>query len=138
MRSSCPGQQGAVHGVRETISHLLFPGLLRNEKNLSQLEVASMDTETLPGKIEITGEKIEAAFEKNWNVIVWDDPINLMSYVVFVFIKVLAFTKEKAARHMLEVHHQGKSRVATEAREKAELYHQQLQAHGLSVTIEKA
>ena len=109
-----------------------------------------MDTETLPGKIEITGEKIEAAFEKNWNVIVWDepqfpwvvivwnDPINLMSYVVFVFIKVLAFTKEKAARHMLEVHHQGKSRVATEAREKAELYHQQLQAHGLSVTIEKA
>ncbi len=97
-----------------------------------------MDTETLPGKIEITGEKIEAAFERNWNVIVWDDPINLMSYVVFVFRKVLAFTKEKAARHMLEVHHHGKSHVATEAREKAELYHQQLQAHGLSVTIEKA
>ncbi len=97
-----------------------------------------MDTETLPGTIEITGEKIEAAFEKNWKVIVWNDPINLMSYVVFIFMKVLAFTKEKAARHMLEVHHQGKSCVATEAREKAELYHQQLQAHGLSVTIEKA
>src|SRR5437879_4457593 len=100
--------------------------------------VSFMSIETLPELDEKTEEKVKEAFEKNWNVIVWDDPINLMSYVVFVFIKVLAFTKEKAARHMLEVHHQGKSRVATEAREKAELYHQQLQAHGLSVTIEKA
>src|SRR5713226_10680931 len=130
MRSCCAGQQSAVHGVRETISHVLFGRLLRDEKNLSQLEVASMDTETLPGTIEITGEKIEAAFEKNWNVIVWNDPVNLMSYVVFVFMKVLAFTKEKAARHMLEVHRLGKSVVATESREKAELYHQQIQAHG--------
>jgi ATP-dependent Clp protease adaptor protein ClpS len=97
-----------------------------------------MDTETLPAPIEITGEKVEEAFEKSWNVIVWNDPVNLMTYVVFVFMKVLAFTKEKATRHMLEVHQQGKSIVATETREKAELYHQQIQAHGLMVTIEKA
>src|SRR6266446_8691574 len=97
-----------------------------------------MAVETLPPPVEITEEKIKEAFEKNWNVIVWNDPVNLMSYVVFVFMKVLALTKEKAARHMLEVHHQGKSCVATEGREKAELYHQQLQAHGLSVTIERA
>jgi ATP-dependent Clp protease adaptor protein ClpS len=97
-----------------------------------------MSTETLPELDEKTGEKVKSAFEKNWNVIVWNDPINLMSYVVFVFMTVLAFNREKATRHMLEVHQQGKSLVATETREKAELYHQQIQAHGLSVTIEQA
>ncbi len=95
-----------------------------------------MATETLPAPVEITQEKIKEAFEKNWNVIVWNDPVNLMSYVVFVFMKVLAFTKEKAAKHMLEVHNLGKSVVATESREKAEFYYQQIQAHGLSVTLE--
>ena len=93
--------------------------------------------ETLPEIKEDAKEKIEEAFEKGWNVIVWNDPINLMTYVVFVFMKVLAFTKEKATKHMLEVHQKGKSIVATETREKAELYHQQIQAHGLMVTIEQ-
>lgn len=93
--------------------------------------------ETLPEITEDAKEKIEEAFEKGWNVIVWNDPINLMTYVVFVFMKVLAFTKQKATKHMLEVHQKGKSIVATETREKAELYHQQIQAHGLMVTVEK-
>lgn len=97
-----------------------------------------METETLPEIIDDTKEKVENAFEKNWSVIVWNDPVNLMNYVVFVFMKVLAFPKEKATKHMLEVHQQGKSCVATETREKAELYHQQLQGFGLSVTIEQS
>jgi ATP-dependent Clp protease adaptor protein ClpS len=95
-----------------------------------------MAIETLPDTLEETKEKVENAFEKNWNVIVWNDPINLMNYVVFVFMKVLAFPKEKATKHMLEVHYDGKSCVATETREKAELYHQQLQGYGLTVTLE--
>ena len=97
-----------------------------------------METETLPDVTERTKEKVENAFEKNWNVIVWNDPINLMTYVVFVFMKVLAFPKEKATKHMLEVHNNGKSCVATETREKAELYFQQLQGYGLTVTIEQS
>jgi len=96
-----------------------------------------MSIETLPGLDEKTDTKIKDAFERNWTVIVWNDPVNLMNYVVFVFMRVLAFNKEKATKHMMEVHQQGKSVVAMETREKAELYHQQLQAHGLSVTIEK-
>jgi len=91
----------------------------------------------LPDTIESTKERVEEAFEKSWSVIVWNDPVNLMSFVVFVFMKVLGFPKEKATKHMLEVHHQGKSCVATETREKAEFYHQQLQAFGLNVTIEQ-
>jgi len=96
-----------------------------------------MNIEAPPQVDEKTQEKVKEAFEKNWNVIVWNDPVNLMSYVVLVFMKVLALTREKATKHMLEVHHQGKSVVATETRERAELYHQQIQAHGLSVTIEQ-
>jgi ATP-dependent Clp protease adaptor protein ClpS len=96
-----------------------------------------MTTETLPATEEKTKEKVEEAFEKNWNVIVWNDPVNLMSYVVFVFMRVLGFNKEKATKHMLEVHRHGKSLVANETREKAELYHEQIQAHGLIVTIEQ-
>lgn len=81
-------------------------------------------------------EKIQNAFDKCWNVIVWNDPINQMSYVVHVFMRVLGFNKEKATQHMLEVHHKGKSLVASETRERAEFYHQQIQAFGLNVTIE--
>jgi len=96
-----------------------------------------MDTETLPKPADVTEEKVESAFEKGWNVLVWNDPVNLMSYVVFVFMKVLGFTKEKATKHMLEVHQQGKSCVVRETREKAEHYYQQLQAFGLTTTMEK-
>ena len=97
-----------------------------------------MSIEVSPELDESTETKVKDACEKHWNVIVWNDPVNLMSYVTFVLMRVLAFTKEKATRHMLEVHHQGKSVVATETRERAELFHQQIQAHGLSVTIEQS
>ena len=97
-----------------------------------------MTTETLPGTQEETKSKVQDAFEKTWNVLVWNDPVNLMSYVVFVFMRVLGFPKEKATRHMLEVHQKGKSCVVTDTREKAELYHQQLQAFGLTVTLEQS
>ncbi len=97
-----------------------------------------MSVETLPEVDEKTKEKVKDAFAKGWHLIVWYDPVNLMNYVVFVFMRVLGFSKEKATKHMLEVHHQGKSLVATETREKAELYHQQIQSHGLKVTLEKA
>ena len=52
------------------------------------------------------------AFAKGWRVLVWNDPVNLMSYVVFVFQKVLGFDQPKAKKHMLEVHEQGRSMVA--------------------------
>ena len=97
-----------------------------------------METETLPDVSEHTKEKVENAFEKNWNVIVWNDPINLMTYVVFVFMKVLAFPKEKATKHMLEVHNNGKSVLARESMEKAEYYVHQLQMYCLHATMEKA
>ena len=77
------------------------------------------------------------AFAKGWQVLVWNDPVNLMSYVVFVFQKVLGFDEGKAKKHMLEVHEQGRSVVAKETREKAELLCLRLQAFGLKSTLEE-
>ncbi len=85
-----------------------------------------------------TREKTQAHHDPGWEVIVWNDPVNLMSYVVHVFRQVLGFSTAKARQHMLEVHQQGKSCVARESREKAELYWQQLQIRGLKTTIERS
>lgn len=72
-----------------------------------------------------------------WKVIVWNDPINLMSYVAFVFQKLFGFNKEKATRLMLQVHHEGKAVVSSGNKEKAELDVYRLHEHGLWATMEQ-
>ena len=84
------------------------------------------------------GTDFSEAFAKGWQVLVWNDPVNLMSYVVFVFQKVFGFDERKAKKHMLEVHEQGCSVVARETREKAELFCLRLQTFGLKSTLEEA
>ena len=78
------------------------------------------------------------ANDRPWVVIVWNDPINLMAYVTFVFQKLFGYSKEKAEIHMMEVHQKGRSIVWTGARERAEGYVQQLQGHLLLTTLEKS
>ena len=82
--------------------------------------------------------KIKDATETPWNVVVHNDPINLMEYVARVFMAVFAFSRQKAEVHMLEVHQKGRSIVLTGARERAELFVQQLHTYLLLATIEKA
>ena len=77
------------------------------------------------------------AIDKPWKVIVWDDPINLMSYVTFVFRKVFGYSEAKAQRLMMEVHVEGRSVVSSGAREKAELDVFRLHEHGLWATLEQ-
>ena len=72
-----------------------------------------------------------------WKVIVWNDPINLMSYVAFVFRKLFGFTEEKANKLMLQVHHEGKAVVSSGTKEKAELDVFRLHEHGLWATMEQ-
>ena len=72
-----------------------------------------------------------------WKVIVWDDPINLMSYVTFVFRKVFGYSEEKAHQLMMEVHVEGRSVVSSGTREKAELDVFRLHEHGLWATLEQ-
>jgi ATP-dependent Clp protease adaptor protein ClpS len=79
----------------------------------------------------------ERSVASPWNVIVHNDPVNLMSYVTMVFQRVLGFTKDRATRHMLEVHHQGRSLVWSGAREQAEAIVEQLHGYLLLATLEQ-
>jgi ATP-dependent Clp protease adaptor protein ClpS len=72
-----------------------------------------------------------------WQVVVHNDPVNLMSYVTMVFQKVFGLTRENAERHMLEVHQQGRSILWSGMRERAELYVQQLHGYLLLATLER-
>ena len=72
-----------------------------------------------------------------WQVVVHNDPVNLMSYVTMVFERVFGYPREKAERHMLEVHHKGRSILWSGMRERAELYVQQLHGYLLLATLEK-
>ena len=72
-----------------------------------------------------------------WIVIVWNDPVNLMSYVTFVLQKLFGYSNEKATELMLDVHHKGKAVVSSGTREKAELDVFRLHEHGLWATMEQ-
>ncbi|HEY5742334.1 MAG TPA: ATP-dependent Clp protease adapter ClpS [Terrimicrobiaceae bacterium] len=83
-----------------------------------------------------TSTRDQTALDQPWNVVVHNDPVNLMVYVTLVFRKVFGFSREKAESHMLEVHHRGRSIVWSGARERAEFYVQQLHSYLLLATIE--
>jgi len=74
--------------------------------------------------------------DRPWVVIVWNDPINLMDYVTFVFQKLFGYSREKATKLMLDVHHKGKAVVSSGPREKAELDVFRLHEHGLWATMQ--
>jgi ATP-dependent Clp protease adaptor protein ClpS len=82
--------------------------------------------------------KTKEALDLPWNVVVHNDPVNLMSYVTMVFQKVFGYPKEKAEMHMLEVHRKGRSILWSGVRERAELFVQQLHGYLLLATIERA
>ena len=97
-----------------------------------------MGTTTAPVEVDrpATDEAVQP--DRPWIVIVWNDPINLMSYVVFVFQKLFGYSHQKATKLMLDVHHRGKAIVSHGNREKAEFDTFRLHAHGLWATMEKA
>ena len=72
-----------------------------------------------------------------WVTIVWNDPVNLMSYVTYVFQKLFGFTRAKAEKLMMQVHVEGKAAVSNGTREKAEYDVARLQAHGLWATMQQ-
>lgn len=80
----------------------------------------------------------EESLDKPWNIIVHNDPINLMSYVTLTFMRIFGMSKKKAEVHMSEVHGKGKSLVWSGAREQAELYVQQLHQALLLATMEQS
>ncbi|GAA1817631.1 ATP-dependent Clp protease adapter ClpS [Planosporangium flavigriseum] len=78
------------------------------------------------------------ATDRPFVTIVWNDPVNLMSYVTWVFQKLFGYSKEKAERLMLDVHHKGKAIVSSGARERMEHDASRLHAYGLWATVDQS
>ena len=75
--------------------------------------------------------------DKPWIVVVWNDPVNLMSYVVYVFQKLFGYPRDKATKLMLDVHQKGRAVVSSGPRERCEFDVSRLHAHGLWATLQK-
>ena len=95
-------------------------------------------TETKRGTRTKSDGKTQSDLAKRWNVILWNDDVNQMAYVVHVLRRIFGHSEEQATRLMLEAHHTGKTVVATEERERAELHAAQLHGFGLQATIARA
>ena len=93
---------------------------------------------TAPTEVEERASQEQLDPDRPWIVIVWNDPINLMSYVTFVFQKLFGYSLEKATSLMLDVHHKGRAVVSSGTRERAELDVYRLHEHGLWATMEQS
>jgi ATP-dependent Clp protease adaptor protein ClpS len=91
---------------------------------------------TLPVEVDEPAQREDVRPDRPWLVIVWNDPVNLMSYVTFVFQKLFGYSKAKAEKLMLDVHHRGRAVVTSGPRERAELDVSRLHEHGLWATME--
>jgi ATP-dependent Clp protease adaptor protein ClpS len=95
---------------------------------MSQVTEAPAETRRTEGDEDVR-------HDRPWLVIVWNDPINLMSYVAYVFRKLFGYPEAKATKLMLQVHNEGKAIVSSGTREKAEHDVSRLHAHGLWATL---
>ena len=94
------------------------------------------DTDVVVAEPDVE-EETRVDTERPWIVIVWNDPINLMSYVTYVFQKLFGYSLEKATKLMLDVHEKGRAVVSSGTREKAEMDVFRLHEHGLWATMEQ-
>ena len=96
-----------------------------------------MPVETERPPVEEREEQELTLLDRPWVTIVWNDPVNLMSYVTFVFQNYFHYTRTKAEKLMLEVHHQGKSVVSSGSREEMERDVRAMHEYGLWATMQK-
>jgi ATP-dependent Clp protease adaptor protein ClpS len=97
---------------------------------------AAMAPGTAPAELDQPDVGEDAATDTPWIVLVWNDPINLMSYVTFVFQKLFGYSLEKATSLMLDVHHKGRAVVSNGSREKCEMDVFRLHEYGLWATMQ--
>ena len=92
-----------------------------------------------PAPLEVVDPDVgsENAIDRPWIVLVWNDPINLMSYVAFVFRKLFGYSKDKANHLMLQVHNDGKAVVSSGTRSEAERDVFSLHEYGLWATMQQ-
>ena len=94
-----------------------------------------MSIAPVESQLELADER--ADLDVPWVTLVWNDPVNLMSYVSWVFRSYFGYPEAKAQALMLDVHHKGKAVVATGPREQLERHTEALQGYGLWATFQK-
>ena len=92
----------------------------------------------IPKRVTKKKSRAVADLAPTYYVVCWNDPVNFMNYVTHVFMKIFGWNKQKAGKHMMEVHKKGKSVLIREGAEKAEFYVHQLQNYKLHATMEPA
>ncbi len=102
--------------------------------------MSALPTEVEPAEAEPVEAEQPAAHERArpdrpWVTIVWNDPVNLMSYVVYVFQTLFGYSKGKATKLMLDVHHRGRAVVSSGSREEMERDVERLHSYGLWATL---
>jgi ATP-dependent Clp protease adaptor protein ClpS len=117
-------------GTRQSYDEIF--DFVRHTVDMSEFTFASSQ----PGQVQEIDQSDETKSDRPWIVIVWNDPINLMSYVTFVFQKLFGYSLEKATELMLDVHHKGRAVVSSGSRERAEFDVYRLHEHGLWATLE--
>ena len=106
------------------------------------LRLAHMPVEIDPEQLEreVFGDPEfdeESRTERPWVVIVWDDPVNLISYVILVLQKLFGYSREKAHELTMQIHHDGKAVVSAGTRDDAERDVARLHSHGLWATMQR-
>jgi ATP-dependent Clp protease adaptor protein ClpS len=91
-----------------------------------------------PERVNDVEQAGDRAPDRPWVTVVWDDPINLMSYVVYVFQEIFGYDRAKATSLMLDVHHKGRAMVSSGTRERMELDVTRLHNAGLWATLQRA
>jgi ATP-dependent Clp protease adaptor protein ClpS len=90
---------------------------------------------TAPAELDLPD--VDEVTARPWVAIVWNDPINLMSYVTFVLMELFGYSRDKATQLMLAVHHEGKAVVSNGTREQMEADVARLHAKGLWATLQQ-
>lgn len=97
----------------------------------------SSDSQTAVRPVEETDVAERPDLDRPWVTVVWDDPVNMMTYVTWVFVKLFGYPKPKAEKLMLDVHTKGRATVSTGARERMEFDASRLHSYGLWATVEQ-
>ena len=129
---------GVAHGVRHTPTTVIGAYIaLTKPRIIELLLITTVPTTLEPTVVEDPDQDELTATDQPWIVLVWNDPVNLMSYVTYVLQKLFGYSLEKATELMLDVHHKGRAVVANGSREQAEMHVFRLHEHGLWATMQK-
>ena len=135
MDAQARGNAQATRATRGSPGNAAGSGRAGHRHGATAGEVAFFTA--VPGTLIEQETATEDQVEQPWNVVVHNDPVNLMSYVAQVFQKVFGYSRQRAEKHMLEVHRLGRSILWTGGRERGELYVQQLHGWLLLATLER-